>query len=517
MSDATVSVDRRYPVFSGARSKFGLLSETIQIKGALALRWIEGFPLRVDLPAVAERRDRLRTEARAIEPALVAFGFARVTPKTKQFKLSHKTLRKTLADYSRLKGLLPPYSDSGLVSLGYDFWSRELPKPSDFLLDNPGTATGLEQQLLVWLRYCKVHKLLATYLEPYGTNAEHYPTYWNLGARTGRVSCVRPNVQNIPKHGRDGIRELFVPREGRVLIEADFKAAELVALAQIFHLLYGRSTLGDAINAGLDPHIETAKKLVGEGWGALDEKARKRMRQAAKAVNFGLPGGLGAAKFRMYANKSYGLTLSDAEARDLRARALEASPELGAYLADSNSLEERFRLAASNLSMPLAGLIGALRAWRDEDSGIPHWRLAAGRLRKWMLGDDTWTIATPPGFNRKYDLFRATTAVATGRPRGRASYTEAHNTPFQGLVADGAKLALWNLYKAWSPEARWTPVAFVHDSVLIEVDDDPGLIGAAKEMIQQEMTYGLRAVCPDILVGVDVTPPLTRWGSPAKA
>ena len=35
----------------------------------------------------------------------------------------------------------------------------------------------------------------------------------------------------------------------------------------------------------------------------------------------------------------------------------------------------------------------------------------------------------------------------TGRKRGNTSYCAEKNTPFQGLAADGAKIALYNLDK----------------------------------------------------------------------
>ena len=55
----------------------------------------------------------------------------------------------------------------------------------------------------------------------------------------------------------------------------------------------------------------------------------------------------------------------------------------------------------------------------------------------------------------------------TGRIRGRVSFTAARNTPFQGLAADGAKLALYELVKA-----GYKVVAFIHDEFVIELSDD---------------------------------------------
>lgn len=501
----------RYPVFSNCRDRFGLLTESIQVKGALALSWLERFPLRVDLPEVERLRSRLHREAQQLEDALIAFGFAKRTPKTERFGLSHTTLRRLLGEYARERGLEPPYSSGSsgrapVLSLTYDYWAEVLPRLGSGGLLDKSASGSLEGRLSVWLRYCRVRKLLSTYLEPYGTSSTHFTSYYNLGARTGRVSSVRPNIQQIPKR-RDGIRKCFIPQPGYRLIEGDYKAAELVALAQIYKMMFGESTLGSEINAGTDPHEATGRRIVG---ARIYETNPKKYRQAAKAVNFGLPGGLGWRKFRTYAKKSYGVDFSEDEAREIRALALEADPALKAFLFDSYSPKEALQLAADNLGLPFGQLITALRAWRLEDENEVHWHLALRRLRAWSRGDPRFEIPVPPGFAKDWDLFRSTTVTPTGRVRGRASYTEAHNTPFQGLVADGAKLAAWNLYQAWCEDPYWNPVAFVHDSFVIECRPEQAM--AAGSLLAGCMVQGLKQVCPGIRVEVDLTEPRERWG-----
>ena len=64
-------------------------------------------------------------------------------------------------------------------------------------------------------------------------------------------------------------------------------------------------------------------------------------------------------------------------------------------------------------------------------------------------------------------LFCSGVTTLTGRVRGRVSFTQARNTPFQGLAADGAKLALWELIRA-----GYRVVAFIHDEILIELPED---------------------------------------------
>jgi len=84
----------------------------------------------------------------------------------------------------------------------------------------------------------------------------------------------------------------------------------------------------------------------------------------------------------------------------------------------------------------------------------------------------------------------------TGRKRGQTTYCAEKNTPFQGLAADGAKLALYNLDKQ-----GFKVVGFVHDEIICEVPRE----SAQSLMEDQEriMIDSMRSVVPDVLVGVE--------------
>jgi hypothetical protein len=47
-------------------------------------------------------------------------------------------------------------------------------------------------------------------------------------------------------------------------------------------------------------------------------------------------------------------------------------------------------------------------------------------------------------------LFGRSVCTLTGRVRGKVGFTQACNTPFSGLAADGAKLAMWNLMQVYA-------------------------------------------------------------------
>lgn len=84
----------------------------------------------------------------------------------------------------------------------------------------------------------------------------------------------------------------------------------------------------------------------------------------------------------------------------------------------------------------------------------------------------------------------------TGRKRGNTTYCAEKNTPFQGLAADGAKLAMYLLCKN-----GFKVVGFCHDEVICEVPENNSE-ELMKDM-ERIMIEGMRLVVPDVLVGVE--------------
>jgi DNA polymerase I-like protein with 3'-5' exonuclease and polymerase domains len=137
-----------------------------------------------------------------------------------------------------------------------------------------------------------------------------HPTYWQLGAATGRFTCSDPNVQQMPRTG--AFRRCFVAPSGSQLVIADYSQIELRVMAE----LSGDPRMLAAYQAGEDLHTRTAALLLDT---ALDQVTRAE-RQAAKAVNFGLIYAMGAEGLRAYARHSYGVTLTTDEAQTFRQR-----------------------------------------------------------------------------------------------------------------------------------------------------------------------------------------------------
>ena len=111
-------------------------------------------------------------------------------------------------------------------------------------------------------------------------------TFENLVTATGRLSSKEPNLQNIPVRTDLGaeIRKMFVPKEGCVLVDADYSQIELRVLAHIA----GDSVMCNAFTSGLDIHTATASQVFGVPMDAVTSLQRRH----AKAVNFGIVYGI---------------------------------------------------------------------------------------------------------------------------------------------------------------------------------------------------------------------------------
>jgi len=132
-----------------------------------------------------------------------------------------------------------------------------------------------------------------------------YPEFKQIGAVTGRMASMNPNVQNIPRN----LRSIFKAEEGNVFVIADFSQIEL----RIASEYVGEEKMLHAFRQGKDLHRYTASIFLGKP----EEEITKEERQLAKAVNFGLIYGISAKGLVEYA-KTYGIDLSLESAQKIR-------------------------------------------------------------------------------------------------------------------------------------------------------------------------------------------------------
>ena len=138
--------------------------------------------------------------------------------------------------------------------------------------------------------------------------------------RTGRLSSISPNLQNIParKDFSKLIRKAFIPDEDSVLMSSDYSQVEL----RVFASMSGEENLIKAFNEGKDIHAKTASEIFHVPIDAVT----KDMRRQAKAVNFGI----------LYGISSFGLSedlgIDMKEAKEFIDNYLKTFPGIQEYM-----------------------------------------------------------------------------------------------------------------------------------------------------------------------------------------
>lgn len=304
----------------------------------------------------------------------------------------------------------------------------------------------------------------------------------NVLVNTGRTSWRDPNLQNPPREG--GFREGLVARDGCLFGFADYSFVELVTLAQLQLWEYGRSTLADIINAGQDPHAWFGAKLLGITYAEMDarlaagDKAAKAMRQAAKAANFGFPGGMGPARVV----ETYGVGT-------MVAIALEEDTAW-MYDAEGNAVRDDEETAI-NVAKRLKTV------WLD---AFPEQQMIFNEVAAQTANGRLFTFRQRP-FGDEPGI-----TVKSGRVRGQVGYCDGCNTRFQGLAADIIKAAMWDIFKACYLDAS-SPLygcrlwLLLHDELGVE-----GPEATAHEWsheLSRLMVAALSRYCPDVVGKAD--------------
>ena len=142
-------------------------------------------------------------------------------------------------------------------------------------------------------------KLLAA-LNPV-TNRVH-ADFMTAGAKSGRLTCSDPNLQQLPQDARHAI----VAPPGKVLVVADYSQIELRVIAELADELVMRQAFQD----GADLHRLTAAAVAGVPLEAVTAEQRT----GAKAINFGAIYGQGSKGLVATAWSNYRIDLPLAEA-----------------------------------------------------------------------------------------------------------------------------------------------------------------------------------------------------------
>jgi DNA polymerase-1 len=280
-------------------------------------------------------------------------------------------------------------------------------------------------------------------------------------AASGRSTSFSMNLQQLPRE--PGVRECFIPLLGNVLSSTDYGQLELCTFAQVLLWMVGESQLADAINAGQDAHVSLAAQYLGCDYDSAYKRYKakdaelKQLRQMMKAPNFGYPGGMGWRKFVQFARQTYNLKITEQQSKQLKALWQARWPETKPY----------FELVGN--------MVGGVNG---------------GQV----------------------------TQFVSGRIRGGVGFTDACNTFFQGLAADGAQMALYYVVREMLMDTNSVLYGqvvrnFIHDEIIAEHPEEIAHESALR--IEQIMVETMRSYVPDVKVKAEPCL-MRRWEKAAE-
>ena len=173
------------------------------------------------------------------------------------------------------------------------------------------------------LNYRNLAKIESTYLDGLKDYIREdglvHTIYKQTLTRTGRLSSVEPNLQNIPVRNEEGrkVRKAFIPQND-IFLSIDYSQIELRILAH----LSGDEELIKAFNNDQDIHTKVAADI----FGINEDQVTKNQRRTAKAVIFGI----------VYGISGYGLgenlELKPSEAKKYIDKYLSLYPKVDEYM-----------------------------------------------------------------------------------------------------------------------------------------------------------------------------------------
>lgn len=259
------------------------------------------------------------------------------------------------------------------------------------------------------IEYRLVTKLYTTYIEGLKNyileDGKIHTIYTQTLTRTGRLSSIDPNLQNIPIRNEYGrmIRKAFVPSNDSVIVSGDYSQVELRLMAHMANI----ESLKDAFLNDVDIHTKTASDIFNKSIQEVNSDDRR----IAKAVNFGI----------IYGISKYGLS------ENIKTTPEEADKFIKNYLNTYPGIKEYMDTTIS-------------KAYIDG-----YVRTLMGRIR---------TI--PELFNKNKNI------QATGE-------RIALNTPIQGTCADLIKLAMVEIDKEFKKQnIKSKMILQVHDELVFD-------------------------------------------------
>ncbi|KKK90490.1 hypothetical protein LCGC14_2722510, partial [marine sediment metagenome] len=245
-------------------------------------------------------------------------------------------------------------------------------------------------------------------------------SYWNIGTKTGRLSCSKPNMQQNPKLNPllpFDYKEIFEAPKGKKLLSVDYKGQELRILA----IISRDPTLLNAFKKGYDLHLMTANYVF--NLGIKDDQlaeSHKDYKKLRKKYDHERHIGKNGYNFPIiYGTTAYGIAKNTGISEDVAQTGID-----------------RFFNA------------------------YPEVRRAIQRCSTFL--NENWHVRSLTKRRRRLD------------PGEKKSHRQAFNFLIQSLAADMIRCACNNMRKVINEHPEWglKIIMIVHDEIVLEINED---------------------------------------------
>ena len=271
-----------------------------------------------------------------------------------------------------------------------------------------------------------------------------HPDFNQMGAATGRFSCNNPNLQQIPRNQPEApFRECFNPAEGYKFVISDYSSMEMRILAD----LSGDEKFITAIRNGYDLHSYTAALMFGLEYSEDFKKKHGDLRQAAKAINFGLMYGMGPGRLAAQINVTHEL------GKEYMEKYFSSYPSVRTFLK---------RVADDAVRKGYSVTPGGRKRWyKMPDKNDPDYKKLIGSIER-----------------------------------------QAKNHPIQGTNADAMKFALVSLYERIKKDKIDASILLtVHDEIVTECVDEQA--DTFKDILSEEMVKAAEVFVKKVPIASD--------------
>ncbi len=425
-----------------------LQSENQRIQASIALHFISHKGIKIDERAVHELRSSLLPKLHKIEKQLVEAGFAHYKNDDRSY--DNKGFSTVHKDNKAIQRYLASNPNSTKTKNGnYEMTADALLKSGHQALED---YASFKDTHIIKTYLPFLNDTLQTPDHIVHPNFSHY-------SETGRVNGRDPNLLNLPREG--GVRKCFVARDGFSFVFADYDGAEMRTFAQALLDIVGYSKLCDKykVDSQFDPHSYLVAEFMNLDYNEVihkknnNDKNIKQLRQLMKAANFGFLGGLSSSNFGNYARERYGvMDITSNKSLELYNFYMKVFPEVKIYF-----------------------------NWIKNQTMNP---------------DGIMDVVLPRSL----------------RISGGKHFTQACNCFAQGVAADGALHALYNItekcFDSSSVLFKSRPILFIHDEIITEVPNNK--LKEASVEIKRLMELGMQTYTPDVPSACSITTS-DRW------